>query len=224
MFEYTLIRSKRKTVALYVRDGRLVVRAPLKMPKDHIDKFIASKEKWVQEKLAKTNAQLELRESFCLNYGDNVTYRGKLYPIVAGAGNYIGFDDEGFYMPPDLSPVQIKDACVQIYHMLAKRDLTKKVLDYTARMGVVPSGIKISAAHSRWGSCSSRNSINFSWRLIMADDDVIDYVVVHELAHIIEMNHSERFWSLVERILPDFRERKSRLKELQRRLKSENWK
>ena len=224
MFDYTLTRSKRKTAALYVRDGKLEVRAPLKMPVVEIEKFISSKEKWILDKQRKTLAQMEQRESFGLSYGDEVIYRGKQYPIIEKAGNRIGFDNVSFYMPPGLSSEQIKSACVSIYRLLAKRDLTEKVRDYAKQMSVVPAGVKINSASTRWGSCSSKKSLNFSWRLIMAEDSVIDYVVVHELAHITEMNHSERFWSIVEGVLPDYRKSKKRLKELQRRLSGENWK
>ena len=87
----------------------------------------------------------------------------------------------------------------------------------------MPSAVKINGAKTRWGSCSSKKSINFSWRLIKADDDVIDYVVVHELSHITEMNHSPNFWAIVENILLDYRERKVKLKRLQKRLSMENW-
>ena len=107
--------------------------------------------------------------------------------------------------------------------MLAKHELTKKTLDFAKRMGVAPSSIKINGAVARWGSCSAKKSINFSWRLVMADDDVIDYVVVHELAHLTEMNHSKTFWAIVEDILPDYKERQSRLRELQKRLAGEDW-
>ena len=90
-------------------------------------------------------------------------------------------------------------------------------------MEVAPSAVGITAAKTRWGSCSARRSINFSWRLAFADDAVIDYVVVHALAHITEMNHSARFWAIVAAVLPDYRERRERLKILQRRLVAENW-
>ena len=90
-------------------------------------------------------------------------------------------------------------------------------------MGVAPTGIKITGAKTRWGSCSSKNSINFSWRLVMADDEIIDYVIVHELAHIKELNHSPRFWAVVEGTLPDYKSRRSRLKLLQKKLAAEDW-
>ena len=220
---YSLIRSKRKTIALYVRNGGLEVRAPLNMPKRDIDRFIASKEKWVKDKLAESGERMARRDSFALAYGDSVAYRGKQYPIAAKNGDRVGFDDEQFYMPPGLGPEQIKNACAQIYRMLAKRDLTNKTIDFAKLMSARPAAVKINSAKTRWGSCSSKKNLNFSWRLIMADDDLVDYVVVHELAHLAEMNHSPRFWAIVEGVLPDFRERKARLRDLQRRLSGEDW-
>jgi len=223
MIDYTLKRSKRKTLALYVRDGAVEIRAPLKTPKSAIDKFVASKEKWISDKLAISLERSEQRGNFRLNYGDIILYRGKHYPIGAKYGDRIGFDDTRFYMPPDLSAEQIKYACVAVYRMLAKRQLTSRALHFAGLMSVTPLTVKINGAKTRWGSCSAKKSLNFSWRLMMADDDIIDYVVVHELAHITEMNHSERFWGLVNIILPDVHERKKKLKELQSRLASENW-
>ena len=223
MMAYTLIRSKRKTLALYIRGGCLEVRAPLKCPKSEIDKFVASKARWIENKLAQSAEQLSKRETFSLDYGDLLTYRGKEYPIIQQDGNRAGFDNEGFCMPPGLSPVEIKAACVRIYRLLAKRDLTSRVLDFAKQMSVSPTAVKINGAKTRWGSCSFKKSLNFSWLLIMADDDVIDYVVVHELAHITEMNHSHKFWAIVENILPDYQNRRLQLRKLQKRLASEDW-
>ena len=223
MMEYTLVRSKRKTAAIHVHESGVEVRAPMKMPKRDIDRFVASKEKWITDKLGMLRNRAKLREAFAPTYGDSVIYRGIECPISAKSSNYIGYDDGSFYMPPDLTPEQIKTACVQIYKLLAKRDLTAKTCDFAIQMNLKPSGVKINSAKTRWGSCSAKKSINFSWRLIMADDDVIDYVVVHELAHLAELNHSARFWSIVESVLPDFAERKTRLRDLNERLANENW-
>lgn len=223
MIHYVLNRSQRKTVAIYILKGGVEVRAPLRMPKRDIDRFVASKEKWIVDKLANVNKQAARREAFCLDYGSSFTYRGKQYLIEAREGNRIELEDALFYMPPGMEPGQIKAACVQMYRMLAKHDLNEKTLIFSKQMGVSPNAVKINSAKTRWGSCSSRKSINFSWRLIMADDEVIDYVVVHELAHLIEMNHSTRFWAIVKNILPDYRERKARLLALQKRLANEEW-
>ena len=223
MIDYALNRSNRKTIALYVRNGAVEVRAPLKAPKRDIDKFVASKEKWITDKLAASISRQALRESFSLTYGDDVLYRGKEYPIAAKPGDRVGFDGKRFYMPPEMTPEQVKHACVQIYSMLAKHDLTIKTLEFTNQMGVMPIAVKINGAKTRWGSCSGKRSLNFSWRLIMADDEVIDYVVVHELAHITEMNHSARFWAIVGGILPDYKKRQKQLKKLQKKLSTEDW-
>jgi len=219
--DYTLTRSKRRTVALYVRDGVVEVRAPLKVPKRDIDEFVASKQKWIADKLAQSAKRVNLRNNFSLTYGDTVTYRGKQYEIAESSR--IGVSDNYFYVRADLTPEQIKADCVKIYKILAQSDLNEKVRDFAAIMGVTPTAVRINGANTRWGSCSAKKSLNFSWRLIMADDDVIDYVVVHELAHITEMNHSSRFWAVVSGVLPDYRERQKRLKELQKRLNAEDW-
>jgi len=223
MIAYTLTRSKRKTVALYIRDGSVEVRAPMKMPKRDIDRFVVSKEKWIMDKLAKSRERAKLREAFTLNYGDTITLRGAEYIITARNGTRAGFDGEVFYLPPNLEPENIKEVCVQIYRRLAKKHLTERVAAYAEKMGVTPAAVKITGAKTRWGSCSSKRNVNFSWRLMMADEIIIDYVVVHELAHLSEMNHSARFWTIVEKVLPDFRGRKKQLRALHERLANEDW-
>jgi len=223
MVEYTIVRSKRKTTTIYVRDGIVEVRAPLDIPKRAIDHFVATKEEWIKEKLNELRVQTEQRQAFVLTYGVDILYRGSEYPVTVKDGDRIGFDGSVFYMPPNLVEEEIRDACERIYRMLAKRDLTIRTIELAKGMSVSPSDIKINGAKTRWGSCSARKSINYSWRLIMAEDYVIDYVIVHELAHLIELDHSARFWTVVEGILPDYRERKAKLVALQNRLDAENW-
>jgi predicted metal-dependent hydrolase len=212
MTDYTLIRSRRRTAAIHIKDGNVEVRAPLKMPKRDIDRFVASKEKWITERLAQSRLYAEQREVFSLNYGDTVTLRGVEYPLTAKDGKRAGFDGAYFYLPPDLMPEQIKYTVVQIYRRLAKSHLVERIDYYAGLMKASPTAVKINGAKTRWGSCSAKKSINFSWRLVMSDDAEIDYVVVHELAHITEMNHSTRFWAIVAGVLPDYKERQKRLK------------
>jgi predicted metal-dependent hydrolase len=222
--EYSIVRSRRKTAAIYILPAGIVeVRVPLKMPKADIDRFVLSKEKWIREKLLMVKERANSKAAFHLDYGDRVLVMGREYPITIRPGNRIGFDDTQIYLAPGLNSGQIKDACLKIYKLIAKQVLTARTLAYAAQMGVNPSGIKINSAKTRWGSCSLKKSINYSWRLIMAEEDVIDFVVVHELAHIKEMNHSDRFWAIVEGVLPDYRKRRLRLKALQKRLGAEDW-
>jgi len=122
-----------------------------------------------------------------------------------------------------LPPEEIKLAVIRVYRRIAKEVLADKVIAYAKIMGFLPVDVKINGAKTRWGSCSGKNSINFSWRLIMADEATIDYVVVHELAHIKEHNHSDRFWAIVTSVAPDYKQRRAQLKELQKRLEVEDW-
>jgi len=220
---YVVVRTNRKTIAIYIRNGQVVVRAPLKMPQADIDHFVTSKAAWINKHLANQVANATKRELFELGYGSEVMLRGNQVAIVAKKGKKAGFDGQSFYMPPGLTPQQIKAACVQVYKMVAKAYISSRVKVYAAQMGVMPTAVKINAAARRWGSCSAKKSLNFSWRLIMACDDVADYVVVHELAHIFEMNHSVKFWAQVAKFMPDYAGREDRLKALQQRLASEDW-
>ncbi|MCL2404061.1 MAG: M48 family metallopeptidase, partial [Defluviitaleaceae bacterium] len=173
--------------------------------------------------LEKQALQATLKDGFVVDYGSQISWRGKIYPIAMRNGNKAGFDGAEFYMPQGLDTGQIKTTCVHIYKRLALIYFTERVGYYSKKMGVVPSAIKVNSAKTRWGSCSSKKSINFSWRLAMADDDVIDYVIVHELAHLTEMNHSSRFWAVVAGVLPDYNSRQTRLKALCERLVNQNW-
>ena len=220
--EYNLIRTKRKTVAIHILNGIVEVRAPLKKPISEIDRFVNSKEKWISDKLALSRQQVKQRDNFSLDYGDIVPCFGDSFVITEKEHIHHDFDDEHFYVPPGLKPEQIKCACIRIYRKLAKNCLTAKTIEFAGLMSISPVEISITGAKTRWGSCSAKR-INYTWRLVMADEDVIDYVVVHELTHLIEMNHSKRFWAIVESFIPDYKERSLRLKELQRRLESENW-
>lgn len=95
----------------------------------------------------------------------------------------------------------------------AREELPSKVAHYAQKMGLKPAGIRITSARTRFGSCSAQNRLCFSWRLMDYPDAAIDYVVVHELAHIVHKNHGPRFWSLVEQYMPDYRTRRAMLRE-----------
>jgi len=112
---------------------------------------------------------------------------------------------------------------VGIYRTLAKKVLSTMVEDLGKHMGLKPKAVKINGARTRWGSCSSAGNLNFSWYLVMAEETTIRYVVVHELAHLIEMNHSSHFWKIVEQVLPNYKVEREKLKKLQKKLSVQSW-
>lgn len=170
MSGYELIRSGRKTLALEVtRDGRVVVRAPLRLSQKRIDAFVADHEAWIRTHL---EIQRKRRENH-----------------------------------PEPTAEQQEELI-----RLAKEILPGKVERFGAVMGLYPTGITITGARKRFGSCSAKNRICFSWRLMMYPEEAVDYVVVHELAHIRHKDHSRAFYACVEEVLPDWRARRAMLK------------
>lgn len=168
--EYTLIRSRRKTLALEItRDAKLVVRAPLRCPQREIDRFLQQKEQWIALHMAKMQAR---RES---------------HP----------------------EPTAEQEAALR---QKAKEILPALVAQYAARMGVEPAGITVTGARTRFGSCSPKNRLSFSFRLMEYPTEAIEYVVVHELAHIRHKDHGTDFYKEIQLVLPDWREGNALLK------------
>jgi predicted metal-dependent hydrolase len=95
---------------------------------------------------------------------------------------------------------------------LAKEYIPPRVMYYSSLLGVTPTKISINQAKTRFGSCSSKKSLNFSCNVMRYPNEAIDYVILHEVAHIIELNHSKRFWAIIEQFMPDYKERKQILK------------
>jgi len=196
------------------------------MSRHLIDEFVASKEKWVKKHLAKSQQQLQNREYFKLNYGDNIQILNESLVITENnewsCSSPLGHEGE-IFMKSGMTPEQIKNECIDLCKTIATGHLMLRTEEIAKKMSVTPNSVKINNAKSRWGSCSADKNISYSWRLIMADEVAVDYVIVHELAHIIEMNHSPRFWEIVESVIPYYKDCRKRLKELQIKLSNENW-
>ena len=226
MREYKLTRSKRKTMAIKInRDSSLEVRAPINLSKKKIDEFVNSKEKWIAKHTKEISEKYKLKKEFTLNFGDYVTVRGEKACIHIIEGNISKYDEEKkiFYISKTANSHQIKEILIELYKLIAKAYIYQRVVFFAKQMNVSPTNIRITSAKTRWGSCSGKNSVNFSWRLIMADDKTIDYVIIHELAHIKQHNHSSNFWKIVESVMPDYKKQKEKLKMLSEKLSKENW-
>jgi predicted metal-dependent hydrolase len=173
MLEYELVRSKRKTLALYVRrDGRIEVRAPLRTSRTYIDDFVLKKQDWIDNTRNKLQARQTAKKVIRITAKEEARYKKQ-----------------------------------------AKACLEMKCGHFSQIMGLRPGEVKINSAKTRWGSCNRKGGINFTYRLLFIPEELMDYVVVHELAHLKEMNHSSRFWSVVEQTMPDYKARRKRLRE-----------
>lgn len=162
MTEFELIRSSRRTFAVEIKGGKVIVRAPLRMSKVEIEKFISSKADWIKRHL-------------------EVSRQRQVVPMES-------------FTPEQIQ--QLADAALQ--------DIPQRVRKYAAIIGVTVGRITIRNQQTRWGSCSSKGNLNFNCLLMLCPEDVRDYVVVHELSHRKELNHSSRFWNEVARVMPDY--------------------
>ncbi len=170
MERYELIRSRRRTLALEVTaEGRLLVRAPMRLSRAWIDAFVEAHAAWIETHLA---AQRE----------------------------------RAAHRPPAPTPAEIEALKAR-----AREELPPQIACWSEKMGVRPTGFKVTTARKRYGSCSGKNSLCFSCFLMNCPPEAVELVVVHELCHIREKNHGPGFYALLERYLPDWRERKKLL-------------
>jgi len=213
-----LVRSKRKTLALIVEtDGTLTVRAPLRMKETDIRRFIQVKQDWIKRKQVK--AWKDVVDSHHYADGEIFWYLGQGIPLRIVPVGKPALDMDGSFRLIESARPNAESVFTAWYRKQARKVLTGRVEFFAREHGFKIGKIRISSARTRWGSCSTKNTLSFTWRLVMAPLDVVDYVVVHELCHLKEMNHSKTFWAQVEAILPDYKRRRKWLKDNGARLR-----
>ena len=207
-----IIRSKRRTIALTVSaDALLIVRAPMAVSMGYINNLVFEKRAWIiaKKKQALSRGALTSRKEFV--EGEEFLYMGEWHALKIEKCKAITVEDYLYFPEKHLPRARIK--MIAWYKQKALEMITERVAMYSAMTGWRFTSLSITSAQKRWGSCGHRGALHFSWRLIMAPRHIIDYVVVHELAHIPERNHSPRFWNKVRAVLPDYKERKQWLRE-----------
>lgn len=169
-YDYTVIYSKRRTIALEItRDAKLCVRAPMLAGKHDIEQMINKHTRWIGKHLEEQNKRMLARPAQTAVDREELKIRAKA--VIPARVSYFG-------------------------HL----------------MGLKPEGITITSAEKRFGSCSPKNRLSFSWHLMCYPEAAVDYVVVHELAHILHKNHGTAFYALIETYLPDYKYRQKLLK------------
>jgi predicted metal-dependent hydrolase len=212
--DFDIIRSRRKTIAVEItKEGGVLVRAPLKLARREVLAFVHQNRGWIARKLAQARVLQEERTPRRFLEEESFPFLGEQHRLryVAG-GEYLRKENGEFLLGSDLSP-RAEGMFRTWYRARAREILEDRVAYFSLRMGLACGSVRITDARERWGSCSAAGSLNFAWRLVMAPPAVIDYVIVHELTHLVEMNHSRRFWERLGSILPDYRQRRRWLKE-----------
>jgi len=214
-----IIRSKRKTIALQITsDATLIVRAPELVTMEVIHKVIAKEEQWIRKKQEYIRHHLRRPPAKEFVNGEGFLFMGhdfKLH-IIDNQKSPLYFDN-AFYLSRKYLPVA-KEIFTNWYKAQAKEKIAERVHWYAAKAGLKFEQINITNARKRWGSCSHNGNLSFSWRLIMVPLQAIDYVVVHELAHLEERNHSNQFWNKVKVMLTNYEKYREWFKENERNL------
>ncbi len=214
---YTTQRStkRRKLTITVERDRSVVVHAPVGISDDRIQKVVESKRQWIHDKIKHPQKYQALPHppGKELVSGESALYLGRQYRIEIVETGLSGIQFRQRFLIPARQGAKRVEALRDWYINKAKEKLVPRVKLHARQLGVDVSAVKITSNRFRWGSCTLHNNVNFNWRLIKAPMFVIDYVIVHELAHLIESNHTSRFWNIVRTQTPTMEKAKAWLKE-----------
>ena len=213
---YTLKRSGyRRSISLRIDDRGLTVNAPLRASEKWLHSVLHDKADWVLKQLdgwqSKKPAPIFWAE------GARIPFRGEEFLLTLtpkGRGAVPQLHGEVLHVPAGLEAeaAQIEKAVTQWYRDEALRVFNECVEHFAPLLRVSPREVRLSSARTQWGSCTVQGVVRLNWQLVKMPLHLIDYVVVHELAHLVEMNHSAAFWSVVERACPDYKQCRAELR------------
>jgi predicted metal-dependent hydrolase len=211
---YALRRARRRTIGLSIDQRGLRVGAPHRTPLAEIETLIRKHADWVARKLDDWHSRRPAAP-LALTDGTRLPYLGIWLEIRLGRGdNQALWSGHGTLTLLPRSPEKAGVLLVRALRRKAWAVFSERLAAQAARFGVAAPRLSLSSARTRWGSCSLKTGIRLNWRLIHCDPSIIDYVIVHELAHLAEMNHSARFWAIVAHYFPDYRDARDALKKL----------
>lgn len=210
-YEVAVQRSNRaKSADLIVERGQIRIVVPKETATAQIERIIAKKDRWIRQKLRLQATVVEPKPKEFIS-GEAFPYLGKNYrlKVIYGDKDHVALRSGRIEVcvaekrGAKGSEVRVKSLLVFWYRAKAIKRLTEKVEKYSKRIGVKPKSVKVRDYKSRWGSCILPSTVSFNWRILMAPHKIVDYVVVHELCHLKHHDHSERFWSTVDRTVRD---------------------
>jgi predicted metal-dependent hydrolase len=224
VIEYELRKSsKAKRVNVTIKNQRVRVAVPTGFTLEYAKNFLEDNKEWVLKHYQKQVSQAKgvLPKKYIS--GEKFLYRGRNYPLVfedtSAWDQYALFKGSRIVayirpnFPPEEQSILVKKLIEEWYIGQAEKLLPEQVEYYSKLLDIPFKKLKIKDQRTRWGSCSNKGNINLNWRIIMAPNQVVAYVIIHELAHLRFMNHSKDFWKLVESYLPDYKKWKKWLAE-----------
>lgn len=219
LIEFDLERRKRKSISIIIHPKKNIrVLAPRSLAKEDILKFVKSKSNWIKDKLDKIKEIRHYIKEKEFKDGEKFFYLGKRYTLkIIKDKNYIEpkvtlYRGHINIYTKSVAKSNIKKALIDWYKIKAEEKIINSIEKYQKYIDIKPRHIKIKEQKRRWGSCSSNKDLFFNWKIIMAPSKIIDYLVVHEMSHLIHMNHSKSFWNLVAKIIPDYKSKREYLK------------
>jgi predicted metal-dependent hydrolase len=219
--EYRLLRSgARRTADIIIeRDGHISVRAPAHFSEEQVDALVESKRLWIYHNLAEwrdLNATRVVRE--WVN-GEGFLYLGSSYRLllVQEQDRPIMLKDGHFCLLRSIvengGEEAARNSFARFYSEKGLERIKKRVAYFTPKVGVVPSSIEVKEIGYRWAACTKDGHLSFHWKCIMASPKVLDYIIVHELCHLHQRDHTAAFWNEVDKVMPDYYERKAWLRQ-----------
>ncbi len=222
---YTIVRSarRRKTVSITVHPEKgVLVAAPMRTPDRELESIVRKRAAWILRKLSEDRPRRPARQ---LATGETLHYLGRevslLVQFTHDPAPSVSLEAGVLKLacPAGLEEEEREAAMRQTllswYMGRAEELMRKSVEQWRSVVGTSPVRISIGDQKTRWGSCSSKGSLRFNWRLAMVDRELADYVAVHELSHLLVANHSAAFWNEVARVIPDYEIRRRRLREVE---------
>lgn len=205
-----LVRSRRRTISLEIdQSGKLIVRAPLYASQAEIEALVEGKHNWIQNKQRQAFERRMESPQKQFQPGEKFLFLGKEYPMKVVQHQAEPLVLNGAFLLAARQREKARAVFENWYRQQAAQVIKPRTSDLAEQNGFQFQTIRINGAKTRWGSCGPKGSLNFTWRLVMAPPEIIDYVIIHELVHLRVRNHSKRYWAEVKRIMPDFKPRRT---------------
>lgn len=214
--DYTILYKNRKSIGIFIDFyGQIEVQAPKDTQMHTITSLLENRWELIQQKTKEMKARVSGNLEKVYDHGEVFLYLGKSYPIMISLNmdqpqDYVVFEENQLLIyVKEHKDDSIKKALKRFYYQQCKALVEGRIRIYQPEFKMKPRSLRITDDNSNWGSCNSKLELTFNWKLAMAPIEVIDYVVVHEMCHMVHLNHERSFWRLVGKILPDYEERKN---------------